>query len=68
MAVQMNQAEQARKEQWIKQIWEEAKEVARPDRNANIYNANSTHNSGSMDAGFEQALEDEMAAQYSGNH
>ena len=56
----MNRAEQDRKEAWIKQIWEEAKEVART-QGGNIFNTTSSHNSGSMDAGFEQALEDEMA-------
>ena len=56
----MSAQEKDRKEQWILQIWEEAKELARDSR-TNLFNTASSHNSGSLDAGFEQALQDELA-------
>ncbi|KAK9807925.1 hypothetical protein WJX73_002872 [Symbiochloris irregularis] len=62
--MRMNKAEQDRKEQWIKQIWEEAKEVARPAAAAPTpaYNhAANIMDSGNMDPGFQEAYEAEMA-------
>ena len=62
----MNKAEQERKEQWIKQIWEEAKEVAKPAGpalgayNHAPVNPTSIMDSGSIDPGFNEAYDAEM--------
>lgn len=64
----MNKTEQDRKEQWIRQVWESAKELPRlAPPPVSLYNTHSSQ-SGSMDATIDQVIDqdDEMGGKHNG--
>lgn len=64
----MNKTEQDRKEQWIRQVWESAKELPRlAPPPVSLYNMHSSQ-SGSMDATIDQVIDqdDEMGGKHNG--